>query len=40
MNSASVCVRRKRNLVKHCGENEPGVNIRFGAIARRVDKAA
>ena len=30
MNSASVCVRRKRNLVKHCDENEPGVKIRFG----------
>ena len=30
MNSASVCVRRKRNLVKNCGENEPGVKIRFG----------
>ena len=40
MSSTSVCVRRRRNLLKHCGENEPVVNIHFGAIAKRVDKAA
>ena len=40
MSSASVCVRRRRNLLKHCGENEPVVKICYGAIAKRLDKAA
>jgi hypothetical protein len=35
-----VCIRRKRTLVKHCVENEPGANIRFRAIEKYVDKAA
>lgn len=36
MSSASVRVRRKRTFVKYCGENEPGVKLRFGASSEAL----